>query len=75
MLFVDGGDKYREVDLWAGVLPKGAVLMMHDWEDWDGPQADASITHRLIELGFVPVFEKVAIEYNSCIRVWRRQRA
>jgi hypothetical protein len=66
-LFNDGGNKDVEAWLYAKFLRKGAGYFQHDFSYSNAiPQSDWFLEKE----GFVPIYEEIALLFNSCGRMW-----
>ena len=83
LFFCDGGDKLKEVQLYAQYLPAGASLIVHDvnYENVGGTILEnggdrtrtSDFNAVLVPLGFEEVWKDKARTFNSCARWWQRK--
>ena len=75
LLFIDGGDKFKEAGLYAQGVRVGGGILMHDWyQHVYGAQAGSPRVQGLEAIGFEPLYEDVAVRLHSVLRFWRRAR-
>ena len=74
LLFVDGNDKFKEASLYAPGLRLGGGLLMHDWyRHVYGRQVGSQQVQGFEAIGFVPMYEDVALRLHSVLRFWQRK--